>query len=483
MYPTSLVFGSFLLSIASFTLAPGAVKAQEDNYCFDPSFESVNHYHNTDPKHANMLLPPPEGQFNYWSRWVSWENPLFAEREMPPIYDIVASDEEVCSSDVIHYIIWDSSGGSKPTQSAWCETMDGAAPKAIRGESIEELVKNEGDPSDWGRFRLKDQLLVKYADGVSYEDPKAIMPTRKWNSGYGMPTSTSKTLVLDSGEYVGYTGWFTGTCYGHFLTDQLPNIAYLRSQRPNAKFILMDTPMSRNVIQFLDPRFYDSVIWTQKDQHVKIRGGTLSIYKPDVALPTVMGRNLFRYFWDWMKTTHSYYDPNQAPKVIYYTRHNPVVAGGRQIEVKLEARIIEVIKYKMEQHGRTEELYIYNGNDENGNTLSVEDQFFLFRSATTAIGPHGTGLVNAIWMNPFPETCSQRPQMLEFTPGPWSDVHGGLFNGHYTTLGRGFPVLDYNMITYTAESTRDVVYINLDDLALALDRMWGSSKDSSVREG
>ena len=65
--------------------------------------------------------------------------------------------------------------------------------------------------------------------------------------------------------------------------------------------------------------------------------------------------------------------------------------------------------------------------------------------------------------------------MLKFTPGPNSiDFYGGLFNGHYTALGRGFPMMEYNMIMYTAESTKDVVYINLDDLALVLDWMWDS---------
>lgn len=473
-----IAFGCFLISTIAVLLTPNAVHAQDDIYCFDPFFESKVQYHSTNPKYANMLLPSPQGQYEEWKPDLIWEMDQFAERDFPPIHDIIASKEEICAGDLIHYVIWDSSATSKATQSAWCEARIKFF-KGLRGIAETHLAAPGEEMNQWGEIRQKKNLLVKYANGYTYEDPKAKMPTRKWNSGYGMPTSTTETLVLDGGEYIGYTGWFTGVCYGHFLTDQLPSIAYLRAQRPNAKIILLDTPMSRNIIQFIDMNFYNNgIVWALPNQHVMIRHGALSIYKPETALPTVMGRNLFRYFWDWMKVTRPSLVPPERKYVIYYTRHNPIVTGGRQIERNLELQIIELIHLKMAEHGKTEELYVFNGNDENGNTLSVAAQFHLFRSATTAIGPHGTGLVNAIWMDPFPETCSQRPQMLEFTPGPDSiDVHGGLFNGHYTALGRGFPMMEYNMITYTAESTKDVVYINLDDLALALDRMWGSVND------
>jgi len=495
MCRTPLHLSCLLLSIAPiFSASSAENQTADDNYCFEPTFESKVHWHTNNAEFDNILKPKAEGgEYDQWKPHLLWEMKQFSERELPPIYDIVASEEEICAGDLIHYIIWDSSGGSKATQSAWCEARIGVSGnrklKGIRGFS--EDTEPEPDPFDafvsgavpgedideWGDIRQKGNLIVKFADGRTYEDPKAIMPTRKWNSGYGMPTSTSKTLVLDSGEYVGYTGWFTGTCYGHFLTDQLPSIAYLRSQRPNAKLILMDTPMSRNIIEFIDPLLYETIVWTQKNQHVMIRGGTLSIYKPD-HLPTVMGRNLFRYFWDWMKEARPEVVPPERQLIVYYTRHNPIVTGGRQIERTLELQIIELIKLKMVHHGRKERLYIYNGNDGNGDMLSVNAQFHIFRSATTAIGPHGTGLVNAIWMKPFPETCAERPQMLEFTPGPDSiDVHSALFNGHYTTLGRGFPMLDYNTVTYTAESTKDVVYVSLDDVALALDRMWGKPED------
>lgn len=71
------------------------------------------------------------------------------------------------------------------------------------------------------------------------------------------------------------------------------------------------------------------------------------------------------------------------------------------MEPQLEKDLIRIMRDTMTKHGRNpEDLIIYNGKDENGNTLSVQKQFEIFSSADTAIGIHGSGLASTIWMDP-----------------------------------------------------------------------------------
>jgi hypothetical protein len=71
----------------------------------------------------------------------------------------------------------------------------------------------------------------------------------------------------------------------------------------------------------------------------------------------------------------------------------------------------------MKKHNRSEELVIFDGQ-ENGKTMSIAKQFQIFRSASTVIGPHGSGFGgNFAWTNPFPTNCEERVKLLEFIPG------------------------------------------------------------------
>ena len=64
----------------------------------------------------------------------------------------------------------------------------------------------------------------------------------------------------------------------------------------------------------------------------------------------------------------------------------------------------------MARYCRNESLYIFNRMDGN-EMMSISIQRDLFRSATTIIGPNGSGLANMIWldMERVGPICEERP--------------------------------------------------------------------------
>ena len=128
----------------------------------------------------------------------------------------------------------------------------------------------------------------------------------------------------------------------------------------------------------------------------------------------------------------------------------------------------------MEKYNRKEKLFIFSGQDDEGEILPLSDQFDIFRRASTMIGPHGSGFANTIWTYPFPQGCDERVQMLEFISGTDSEqVQTPVFNGYYWVM-RGMPI-DWHQIVYASNSTRFTTYIRLDVLQNTIDEMWGSS--------
>ncbi len=77
------------------------------------------------------------------------------------------------------------------------------------------------------------------------------------------------------------------------------------------------------------------------------------------------------------------------------------------------------------------DLILFNGKDENGNTISIESQKNMFATATTVIGTHGSGLTNIIWMNPRCST-STTPKVLEFASSKRTpQIQKGSIWGYY----------------------------------------------------
>lgn len=287
------------------------------------------------------------------------------------------------------------------------------------------------------------------------------------------------------GSFVGFASSFPSN-YGHLIHDHLPIIAWLLTFVPETtRFILHYIPyrpVAPELIKVVDSIFADRVMWVEYDHVVHIKRGNLLVIVPD-RVPTYMGTSFMQPLQKWLMVRHpntNILHSTDSPHglIIFYSRMTEFgVSGGRVVEANHERDIISMIKLAMVRHGRKERFHIFNGYDDKNEPMNIRDQFLLFRTATTIIGPHGSGLANMIWLD-FDRaglSCDKRPQVLEFVAGPDSEMvqHGpgrGKYLG-YQFLFRGLPI-DYHNILYTDNSNNAITYIHLKALDLALDNMW-----------
>eukprot|EP00546_Thalassionema_frauenfeldii_P013053 CAMPEP_0178924752 /NCGR_PEP_ID=MMETSP0786-20121207/17504_1 /TAXON_ID=186022 /ORGANISM="Thalassionema frauenfeldii, Strain CCMP 1798" /LENGTH=347 /DNA_ID=CAMNT_0020599503 /DNA_START=95 /DNA_END=1134 /DNA_ORIENTATION=- len=286
----------------------------------------------------------------------------------------------------------------------------------------------------------------------------------------------ANVTVLE-GNYAGYNSWFPGN-FGHFAHDWLPTIALLRHVLPlDTKFILLDNPMTRKFLEFLDRDFYEHrVVWAPHGRVYHITG-QLSVHVP-VNIPDPIHGCCSG--WDpmrqWIAERHPDRIPETDKHVLFYTRGGNETFHGRVMNPTHEQQVIKNIQAKLQQHGKNDKIVVFNGKDEHGKTLSIAQQFALFRGAHAFIGPHGSGFGgNFLWMDPFATKCEERSDYLEFMPGPETPkVQHALYASYYGNL-RKWP-LNYHSLLYTTQSTYETTFIDLGDLDEALDAMWGPPK-------
>ena len=303
--------------------------------------------------------------------------------------------------------------------------------------------------------------------------------------GWWIPPKLPLPLISKNlqGNYVTFHNYFSGN-FGHFLHDQLPIIAWLITKvSPMTKFLLLDHPLHREVLSTLDPKFLkERVEWIQLDDAVHIEGNLTFIipgqnYFHDTPWGWVLkGTKLSKHLRRWVSVAPI--EITSKRTIIYYKRRG---STPRRIfnEVQ-EKKIVETIRRAMQRHGRKEQFVIFDGK-ENGKKMSQKNQAKLFRSAQVAIGPHGSGLANVMWMQPSPNSNNLRPQVLEFVTSPRSPkVQKGSKNGTYWFLFGSMPWLDYYHIRYKKESSEEpgkATYIDLPALEMALDAMWAKPKN------
>mmetsp|Transcript_16774 Transcript_16774/g.24797 ORF Transcript_16774/g.24797 Transcript_16774/m.24797 type:complete len:442 (-) Transcript_16774:135-1460(-) len=314
------------------------------------------------------------------------------------------------------------------------------------------------------------------------ENPDDFVGGHRPSSGWCRPTDqeASKPVaeVLE-GDWAAFSTWHNNV-YGHFVHDHLPTIAYLKSAVPETtKFLLVDAPVTRMVIEQIDPVFYQRIKWIDERTIYHIPQGSSLTVAVRWSYEITQGCcGAFDPLRQWLAQAYPHL-PDQRT-VIYYQRKSKDVGNGRVLEEHHEQDVLRLIQSKMKHYGMDERLVVYNGLDPKTNqTMSVFDQFALFRSARTIIGPHGSGIGgNFAWTNPYPTNCADRTQILEFVPGrDTPDLHG-LYTTHYSTI-RKWPV-DFHNILYTAESTTANTFVNLQDLDDALSYMWGGG-DASLK--
>jgi len=356
------------------------------------------------------------------------------------------------------------------------------------GISSDRLITKTIRNGKFAIYSEQEQEYYYFGQGSAWNSDEVIDTTVANEAWTGKPLgsfippllekweSDRKVIQLPAGNYVAYTGWMYGNL-GHFIHDNLPNIAYLKYLVPSTtKFLLGYDELHARILKFIDPVFYERIHWMNRDEHiVEVTNGTLTV--TTAPSPSYLGCcEQLVPLRQWVAQSHPEVPDKKV--VVFYTRgdketgmRNEDNKHGRVLDLSLEKVLLEHIRLKLLQYNRTEEVVIFDGKD-NGETMSIENQFKLFRSASTIIGPHGTGLGgNYIWTNPFATSCDDRVQVLEFLPGKES-AHVQALHASYFMQYRKWP-FEYHHILYNNASTPMVTQIDIGHFDTALDAMWG----------
>ena len=279
------------------------------------------------------------------------------------------------------------------------------------------------------------------------------------------------------GDYFGFTSTKTYEGhYGHYKHDMLPTIAYYHDTLPKTtKFILLD----RETIEFIDPDFArDRVVWIQFNDVVRVSKGSLTVgITPN--RPFLMYHDLLNRLRLWVMKEHP--EVPEERTVIYYRRLQSNAKKGRVLNRQQEQDVLSRIESAMKHYNRKERLVVFDGTDANDEEMSLSDQYHLFRSANTIVGPHGTGLGgNLLWTNPSPKDCEDRVQLLEFiTDGSeeLKSVHGS-YTTHYNGY-RGLPI-NYHNLFYLRNSSQAETFIDSNMVSEFLDDVWGKKRPAAI---
>jgi Glycosyltransferase 61 len=373
----------------------------------------------------------------------------------------------VCLNKRTHATVHDERPGVKESHAKWYEKhyqplwdhLDANLPKVRKIQNPNLVVWPTGSSANSSTSLWAGADVATGFGWYAPPDPK-VLPTR--------------TLV---GKYGFFTAWILGN-YGHYLHDHLPSLAYLRKATVNeydedARFILPDFGRYKEMVNFTDPEFYKRIDWVAFGEVVKIEGEV--IYLEPTGFPEFGGHALMKYVREWLVEAHPFdqadFDTNKH--VVFYNRTG--TARTRILDSEQEKKVVATIRAAMDRHGLgDQEIVIFSGKDKNGETVTMDEQFQIFRRASTIIGPHGSGMSNMIWTNPNPKGCEARPKILEFVPGEDVAHVQTLYGGYYRSF-RALP-LDYHEIFYQVPSINTHTFISLTELENGLNAIWGDKQ-------
>ena len=350
------------------------------------------------------------------------------------------------------------------------------------------VVDDEEFPTGpvWGTIEMAEDAVAKWSVPPSFDEGSSGSVRKGGDNSVDAASSddAAGVRILPPGDYATYSGWYVGN-FGHYIHDHVSKIAWLKDQVPsNTKFILPHLYLNEEIMKVVDDDFVkERVIWVDYDETVHVpENGSLTVMVPHKntlfgAYPQT-GTVFTEHFRQWLESAHwkkSKKKSKKSKKVIFYSRGS----GGtsrRIIDPLHEEEILAMIRSKMIQYGRKEDdLVIFSGTDEDGNMLSIEDQFDIFSSADTAIGPHGSGLANIIWMDP---RCNAGTKVLEFASSSHStSIQGGSFWGYYMLYG-SLPWIDYHYMYYMKDSESNAMHLDLVVFEQTLDDLWGTGSVS-----
>ena len=307
---------------------------------------------------------------------------------------------------------------------------------------------------------------------------KAMVDVGNNKNGYSewvVPPAPRRTPDLQvSGPHVFFHSWFPGN-YGHFLVDHLPSIAWLREQvTADTKFLLYSDELSQKFMKWFDDTFYQRIVWIEVGQLVRVVDGDLMVlHRGYKNTHTTLISTFHR--WSDSRSSVLLSGRKKLPDtIVFHSRSGRNAFHGRVVDMEHEQTILKMIRHAMIKH-RTEKLVIFNGFI-NGSAMTFQQQYELMQSASLLIGPHGTGMCNAVFMAAG-SSCANRPKMIEFTCGqnPQCTVHegGGSLRNAYYLLSTA-PWLDYHQVDFDGKKSSDnATFIHLDSFEQALNVILG----------
>lgn len=293
--------------------------------------------------------------------------------------------------------------------------------------------------------------------GFEYMD--AIAPLENATSCEHWMNAPGSILLWFSFQYANY---------GHFMHDHAPAlVALLDILGSSVSWVALPySELSDKWLCWLDPALRKRIIFYPPEQVVC---STATILTPlsrrgeggaRWRLPSTA--SLFN------KKTHELHHQTPAeeprPKLVFASRNSSTARHGRALANEQE--VLATVRRMMQLYDRPEELVVYNGEG-----VSYEEQFQLFASAALVIGPHGSAMSNMMWTRRRPR-CEDPVQVVEFVgsrvsgPKIQSSYHG------YYFLEGSVPWVQYHMLPFSPNSTKEATYVSPSDVESVLAYIW-----------
>jgi hypothetical protein len=380
-------------------------------------------------------------------------------------------------------------------------------------KSMDDVLK----PPTFQSLSSKANVRLKFSYNEGNLLPFTVLETKLPDAG----TDLSCDHSVNGTVFVHRDWWFDAR--SHFIYDHFPVIAWLRAIMdasfsretfqfntftPDArKVLLLDAvEANREFLQFFDPGFENTILWVERDSTVCVNG---MIYYPTYSVPhevvtsTADARNIqHTAIWhvgsllgrppmvrsygsnDFVELARSWIaeraehivDQPLKPIILFYVRGN--WTSGRVMDELNDDFLFRGLQAKVLECGRTEEIVKYTGMDSEGKPLSQKEQFLLFHAASLVVGPHGGATASILFMSgglPAVDQCQNRPQVIEYIPGPRSRQVHYIF-ASYWSLYFSADWAEYHLIQFAENSTKDITYVTAEDWNLALSTVFSQER-------
>ncbi|EJK52421.1 hypothetical protein THAOC_28297, partial [Thalassiosira oceanica] len=284
-----------------------------------------------------------------------------------------------------YYAIW-TKGGADVLASAWRVLRNGDT----------EYIDAHSYVSPIGSVREMTHVIDVYGDHAGFHGVSIfVLPAFPSLILIGSPWKHELTL-FDLMEK-----WFPDA-YGHTIDFHLAQVAFLKAKvSSSTRFLLLDMGPLKKILETLNPKFYKRVTWLKPMQVARVNDGTLTANFHVSWAGTAEGYfpryGANRYLLAWLRSLNPPgWEPSKQRTVIYYSRVFPEAKLGRLLDADHSDDVAKTIQKCLEKNGRDEKLVIFDGTitgeDGERRSMTLLEQFSLFRSASMALGPHGTGL-------------------------------------------------------------------------------------------